>query len=79
MMCDRCRRRPDMWVRRRRMPVLEAAVRERLAQVMCEHCGGVLGMSGAADTMSKKLSQLARFGLNAGGKPLFRSARSSSG
>ncbi|HLU24953.1 MAG TPA: hypothetical protein VKZ58_04550 [Longimicrobiales bacterium] len=77
MLCDRCRRRINGGARRRG-PVLEASLRERLAQVMCENCGGVLGIREAEGSIAEKLAQLARFGLNAGGKPLFRSVRWSS-
>lgn len=42
----------------------------RLGSLYCERCGSALPLTSATETLLDKLSQLARFGLSAGGRPI---------
>ncbi|CAN5634236.1 hypothetical protein BH23GEM3_BH23GEM3_13810 [soil metagenome] len=41
-----------------------------LGSLYCERCGSALPLTSATETLLDKLSQLARFGLSAGGRPI---------
>lgn len=48
---------------------------ERFHTLLCARCGAVLPAVDPTDAMLQKLSQLARFGLTAGGKPILQPSR----
>ncbi len=70
MLCDRCRDRSHklLWAR-------EAALRgmASVGTLFCEGCGILLPATDSMDGMLRKLTQLARFGLDAESAPLLAS------
>lgn len=51
---------------------------ERLRAVTCSSCGALLPMHDSIEAMLLKLTQLARFGLDAEGRPLLTPAHTDS-
>jgi ribosomal protein L40E len=75
MICSRCeaaqKQRPSDPAARR---TASAFGSERVSGVICDRCGALLPLD-STENLLAKLSQLARFGLAAEGRPLLESSR----
>lgn len=71
MLCDRCEKaNTTPGSNQTTAGPLDPQVASRLRDLLCERCGAVLPPTDPTETMLEKLSQLARFGLTAEGRPL---------
>lgn len=71
MLCTTCKMLPDS-AKERGQSAHSLPGWERLREVMCEACGALLPPMSQTDRMLRRLSELARFGLAAGGQPILK-------